>query len=289
MRIAYLACGLTLPDSPERRADAFEHDQMIDCLGAAFAAHRDTVDAVAWDDENADWSRFDAVLIGSTWDYQDSLDSFLERLAEIESQTQLFNGSEIVQWNCRKTYLKSLDSRGMKTVPTIWLDRATDITIAEAFDALGCDDLVIKRQVGANAEGQFRLKRGEPIPNMPKPMMAQPFLPAIQSEGEMSLVFIDGIFSHGLVKSAAEGDYRIQSSYGGRERRCEPSVADIATASRTLEALDETPLYARVDMVRGADGNMLLMELELVEPFLYPLQSDGLGERIYDALARRLS
>lgn len=289
MRIAYLACGLTLPDSPERRADAFEHDQMMDCLGAAFAAHRDTVDAVAWDDENADWSRFDAVLIGSTWDYQDSLDSFLERLAEIESQTQLFNGSEIVQWNCRKTYLKSLDSRGIKTVPTIWLDRATDITIAEAFDALGCDDLVIKRQVGANAEGQFRLKRGEPIPNMPKPMMAQPFLPAIQSEGEMSLIFIDGIFSHGLVKSAAEGDYRIQSSYGGRERRCEPSVADIATASRTLEALDETPLYARVDMVRGADGNMLLMELELVEPFLYPLQSDGLGERIYDALARRLS
>lgn len=289
MRIAYLACGLTLPDSPERRADAFEHDQMMDCLGAAFAAHGDTVDAVAWDDENADWSRFDAVLIGSTWDYQDSLDSFLERLAEIESQTQLFNGSEIVRWNCRKTYLKNLDSRGIKTVPTIWLDRPTDINIAEAFDMLGSDDLVVKRQVGANAEGQFRLKRGEPIPNMPKPMMAQPFLPAIQSEGEMSLVFIDGIFSHGLVKSAAEGDYRIQSSYGGRERRCEPSVADIATASRTLEALDETPLYARVDMVRGADGNMLLMELELVEPFLYPLQSDGLGERIYDALARRLS
>lgn len=289
MRIAYLACRLTLPDSPERRPDAFEHDQMMECLGTAFAAHGATIEAVAWDDDNAHWRRFDAVLIGSAWDYQDNLESFLDRLNAIESQTRLFNDGATVRWNCRKTYLKDLAERGARIVPTVWLDRPTDADVAQAFDALGSDDLVIKRQVGANAEGQFRLKRDDPVPSMPEPMMAQPFLPAIQSEGEMSLVFIDGAFSHALIKSAATGEYRIQSSYGGREERCAPDAGDIAAATSILETLDETPLYARVDMVRGAAGEMLLMELELVEPFLYPLQADGLGELIYDALARRLS
>ena len=289
MRIAYLACRLTLPDSPERRPDAFEHDQMMDCLGAAFAAYGATIEAVAWDDDDTDWRRFDAVLIGSTWDYQDNLERFLDRLNEIESQTMLFNPGSTVRWNCRKTYLKDLAEHGARTVPTVWLDRPTDADIANAFAALGSDDLVFKRQIGANAEGQFRLKRGDPVPAMPESMMAQPFLPAIQSEGEMSLVFIDGTFSHGLIKSAADGDYRIQSSYGGREEPYAPDAEDITAATSILETLNETPLYARIDMVRGTDGDMLLMELELVEPFLYPLQADGLGERIYDALARRLN
>ncbi|WP_299327300.1 hypothetical protein [Parasphingopyxis sp.] len=288
MRIAYLACRLTLPDSPERRPDAIEHDQMIACFHAAFAARGATIEAISWDDDTADWSQFDAVLIGSAWDYQDNLESFLDHIAEIESQTKLFNDCATVRWNCRKTYLRDLAERGVRTVPTAWLDRPTDADIAQAFDALGSDSLVIKRQVGANAEGQFRLKRGDPVPPMPEPMMAQPFLLAIQSEGEMSLVFVDGAFSHGLIKSATDGDYRIQSSYGGREERYTPDAADTASATSILETLDETPLYARVDMVRGADGEMLLMELELVEPFLYPLQADGLGARIYDALARRL-
>lgn len=289
MRIAYLACRLTLPNSPERRPDAFEHDQMMDCLATAFAAHGAAIDAVAWDDESTNWRRFDAALIGSAWDYQDNLERFLDRLNAIESQTVLFNDCATVRWNCRKTYLKDLAERGARTVPTVWLDRPTDADIAHAFDALGSDDLVFKRQVGANAEGQFRLKRGDPVPAMPESMMAQPFLPAIQSEGEMSLVFIDGTFSHGLIKSAADGDYRIQSSYGGREEPYAPDAEDITAATSILETLNETPLYARIDMVRGTDGDMLLMELELVEPFLYPLQADGLSERIYDALARRLN
>ncbi|MEM8694434.1 MAG: hypothetical protein AAGE05_00245 [Pseudomonadota bacterium] len=289
MRIAYLACRLTLPGSPERRTDAFEHDQMIDCLVAAFAARGSAIEAIAWDDDDADWNQFDAVLIGSTWDYQDNLAAFLARLSEIEAKCPLFNSRETVGWNSRKTYLKDLAAKGAPTVPTLWLDEPHDAAIASAFETLKSDDLVLKRQVGANAEGQVRLKRSNPRPALSDPMMVQPFLPAIQSEGELSLVFIDGAFSHALIKTAAGGDYRIQSSYGGTERRHEPDPADLAAAARIVDSLDETPLYARVDLVRGEDGNVRLMELELIEPFLYPRQSDGLGERIYDALARRLN
>ncbi len=289
MRIAFLACALTLPDSPERRPDAFEHDQMMECLTPALAAHGASIDAIRWDAENIDWRSYDAVLIGSAWDYQDNLAEFLTRLDVIESQTILFNSSQIVRWNCRKTYLKDLAAKGVATVPTLWLDTPDAGSLTGAFDALGSDDLVLKRQVGANAEGQFRLHRGDPLPALSDPMMAQPFLPAIQSEGELSLIFIDGEFSHGLVKSAADGEYRIQSSYGGSERRHSPSASDLTVAQSVLEALDDAPLYARVDMVRGDDGALMLMELELIEPFLYPMQADDFGERIYEALARRLS
>ena len=289
MRIAFLACNLTLPDSPERRPDAFEHDQMMECLEPVFAARGGSIEAVRWDAEAVDWSGYDAVMIGSAWDYQDNLDAFLARLDLIESQTHLYNPSSIVRWNCRKTYLRELSDKGVATVPTLWLDAPDADSVSDAFDALRSEDLVLKRQVGANAEGQFRVHRGDPLPDLPEPMMAQPFLPAIQNEGELSLIYIDGAFSHGLIKSAAEGEYRIQSSYGGSERRHRPSDSDRAVAQSVLAALDDTPLYARVDMVRGDDGGLMLMELELIEPFLYPMQADDFGERVYDALARRLN
>jgi hypothetical protein len=289
MRIAYLASRLTLPDSPDRRFDAFEHDLMVDCLSPVFASHGATLTAHAWDDDGVDWSLFNAVLIGSTWDYQDNLDAFMAKLEAIETQTALFNPSATVRWNSRKTYLRDLESKGVQIVPTLWLDTPGDEDVEQAFDMLDSDDLVFKRQVGANAEGQYRLHRGDAVPPMPEPMMAQPFLPSIQTEGEMSLIFIDGDFSHALIKSAAAGDYRIQSSYGGSEQAHEPDPGDRKAATAIIEALDETPLYARVDMVRGDDGRMLLMELELIEPFLYPLQGPGLGERSHAALARRLA
>ncbi len=287
MRIAYLSCALTLPDSPDRRADAFEHDQMVETLAPPFEGKGAQVVPLAWDDAKADWSEFDAALIGSTWDYQDRLEAFLGTLDRIESAIPLFNPTELVRWNCRKTYLRDLAERGVATVPTLWFDEPDEAAATRAFDRFG-DEIVFKRQIGANAEGQFRLRRGEPLPTFNHPMMAQPYIASIAGDGELSFVFVDGAFSHALRKTPAPGDYRIQSSYGGSESAYEPSRREQETAQAALEALDEMPLYARVDMVRGGDGSLLLMELELIEPFLYPLQSDGLGERLYEGLCRRL-
>jgi len=118
--------------------------------------------------------------------------------------------------------------------------------------------------------------------------MVQPFLPTILSEGELSFVFIDGTLSHTLLKRAAADDYRIQSSFGGVEFVFTPGPEDIHAARQILQALDEIPLYARVDMLRGADGQLLLMELELIEPFLYPLQGPDLGKHMANGLRRRL-
>ena len=286
--IAYLSSKVTLPGSPTRRPDAFEHDRMMTALHAPFAERGMRVVDVDWADPNQDWTRFDAAIIGTTWDYWDHKDAFLATLRAIEAVTPLFNPADLVAWNAHKGYLRDLQARGARQIPTVWIDTVNEQTAAAAFGRLESDDLVFKRQVGAGAAGQFRLSRGEALPHMPHPMMVQPFLQTIQSEGELSFIFIDGEFCHALVKRAAAGDYRIQSAYGGVEEAIQPSAGDLAAARAILETLDNPPLYGRVDMVRGLDGALLLMELELIEPYLYPLEGPDLGPRLAAAMARRI-
>ncbi len=288
MKVAYLASQKTLPNASGRRSDAYEHDAMMQCLRSAFEPKGAHVDDIAWDDPDTDWQAYDAAIIGTAWDYWDRHEDFLQTLQKIASATHLLNPITMVRWNSHKSYLRDLGAMGVSLIPTLWLDDANAEATA-VFDRLNTDDVVFKRQVGASADGQHRLHRGQPIPAMPEPMMTQPFLRSIQSEGEFSFIFIDGVFSHALMKRAADGDYRIQSEYGGTETVIVPSPEDIATAQNVLSATpDETPLYARVDMLRGEAGDLLLMELELVEPYLYPLQGPELGDRLYAALQRRL-
>ncbi len=287
-KIAYLASRVTLPGSLIRRTDAFEHDFMMDALRGPFEGRGLKLEDISWDDQKVDWGSFAGVIIGTTWDYWDRLEEFLAAVDRIEAQTQLFNPSSLVRWNIRKTYLRDLEAKGAKLIPTFWLDVAGEAAASAAFDTLGARDVVFKRQVGAGAKDQHRVKRGEAIPHMPHPMMAQPFLPMIQTEGELSFIFIDGEFCHALVKRAQPGDYRIQSTYGGREEKITPSADDLASAKAIIAALDEPPLYGRVDMLRGADGGLLLMELEVIEPYLYPVEGPELGERMAAGVARRL-
>lgn len=287
-KIAYLASRVTLPSSLMRRTDAFEHDNMMDALRGPFEAQGMRVEDISWDDPKADWASYAAVIIGTTWDYWDRLDEFLTVLDRIEAHTLLLNSAALVKWNIRKTYLRELEAKGAKLIPTLWLDVCDEAAAKAAFDALGSDDVVFKRQVGAGAKDQHRLTRGEPVPVMPHPMMAQPFLKMIQTEGELSFIFIDGDFSHALIKRAQPGDYRIQSTYGGREERINPSSDDLAAARAIIGTLDEAPLYGRVDMLRGEDGGLLLMELEVIEPYLYPIEGPELGERMAAGVARRI-
>ncbi|WP_373007062.1 RimK family alpha-L-glutamate ligase [Hyphomonas sp.] len=288
MKIAYISSRVTLPGSPSRRSDAFEHDYMMDALRPPFAALGMSLHDVAWDDPDVDWSSFDAAIIGTTWDYWDRIDEFLTTLERIGTLTKLFNSAALVRWNSRKTYLREMEAKGANLIPTLWLDAAPPGLAGSAFDELGSEDLVFKRQIGAGAAGQHRLKRGDPIPDMRHAMMVQPFLKMIQDEGEISFIFIDGAFSHALVKRAASGDYRIQSTYGGTEKAISPSAEDLAAATAIISTLEDVPLYGRVDMLRGPDGRLLLMELELIEPYLYPLEGPDLGTKMAAAVARRL-
>jgi glutathione synthase/RimK-type ligase-like ATP-grasp enzyme len=290
--VAFLTAGCMLPGHPDLREDYWEHDREFLPLQAACSARGIDLRAVVWDDPSLTPSDYDALVLGTTWDYAEQPQAFLAALETITRQRPLFNPLPVVRWNMRKTYLRDLAERGLPVVPTLWRDRADGLTIARAFDELGVDEIVVKPVVGASAWRQARLRRGDPLPPAdalpPSETMIQPFLHAAVKEGEFSFLFFDRVFSHCAQKIPQAGDYRVQSMYGGREEAYQPSAAESALARRVLDAVDGPLLYARVDMMRGLDGQLALMELELIEPYLYPDQGPDFGVSYAAALERHL-
>lgn len=288
--IGFLACETTLPGAGQRRGDAYEHDLMIAALEPAFAAQGLDLKVIDWEAPLEAFAGVDLAMLGTSWNYQDKPEAFLAKLEALENGgVAVCNSSTITRWNARKTYLRELAERVAATIPTLWLDGLDADRALTAMDELESDRLVVKRQVGAGALGQEMLVRGEVADDwrFDQAAMVQPFLPAIASEGELSFIFIDGELSHSLRKLPAEGEYRIQSLYGGREDEHEPSAEEASAAKAIIAALPfDTQLYARIDMLRDGD-QLLLMEAELIEPYLYPEQGPGLGERLAHAIAKR--
>jgi hypothetical protein len=292
-RVVLLIAQNLADNAPDRRADAYLFDVQRKIMEEAFVPAGLTLEVARWTEQGMNWGQFDAALLLNCWDYQDRHEAFLARLTEIEAAgVAIFNPLDLVRWNIRKTYLRDFESKGVAIIPTLWPEDPQASDVLAAFERLGCDEVVLKRQVGGGARGQSRYTRATAPASgvlLDRPGMIQPLIPSIITEGEYSFLFVGGEFSHALVKRAAPGDYRIQEAYGGRSMKVEPSAADKARAGAVLEALDEPPLYARVDMVRGADGRLMLMELEVLEPYLFPAEGPGVGAMLAAALKRRLS
>ncbi|MFM5949315.1 MAG: RimK family alpha-L-glutamate ligase [Novosphingobium sp.] len=288
-KIAFLACPETLPGSPSRRPDAFEHDLLFNALAGGLA-DRAELTAIDWRAPLEKLAGFNLAYLGSPWDYTESKEEFLGRLEALEAAgVTVCNPAAVVRWNADKLYLQELEARGAPSIPTLWPENAGPAEIAAAFDQFGCDRVVVKRRVGAGAIGQDSFSKDNPPPpgwRIHQPAMIQPFLPAIQSEGELSFIFIAGRLSHALTKHAAPGDYRIQSLYGGREVPLEPAEADRAAAEAVIAMLpfDAPPLYARIDMVRLDCGTLAVIEAELIEPYLYPQQGPDFGDRLAEGM-----
>jgi glutathione synthase/RimK-type ligase-like ATP-grasp enzyme len=289
-RIAFLAAeGLSRLSSPRRDSIA-QYDKELDALEPAFAAEGLELVETEW--RRWDGAGADGVLVLAAWDYQDDAEGFLSLLRRLGAQgVPVFNPPDLVAWNIRKTYLRELADRGVRTVPTLWPEAPSAADVEAAFAQFGCEEVVLKRQVGAGAKGQRRIRRGEARLEgglLDRPGMIQPFLPMIVEEGEWSFLFVEGELSHVVVKRAAPGDYRIQPRYGGVSQAVEPIAVDLAAAKAVLGKLDAPPLYARVDMVRADDGALMLMELELIEPYLFPDDGPRIGAMLARALKRRL-
>ncbi|MFC7292373.1 ATP-grasp domain-containing protein [Hirschia litorea] len=292
MKFAFLACETTLPDMPMRRVDAFEFDLQFGGLRNALETRGHTLVALDWKNEIEAFKPFDAVVVGTPWNYQDFQSQFLDTLKAIEGLgVRLYNTAELIHWNINKSYLKDLAKLGAKTVPTRWVEKPTKHDVRAVFEEYDTSHIVLKRQVGAGSFGQKLFQRDETLPEgvlLDRPAMIQPFLPAIQTEGEYSFIFIDGAFSHALLKQPKSGDYRIQSSYGGTEKIVSPTQADIDVAQKNLSLIPYgMPLYARVDLLRGYEGELLLMELEMIEPYLYIKEGPHVSELYAEALIKR--
>jgi hypothetical protein len=235
------------------------------------------IDAVplCWDDPWADWASFDAVVIRSTWDYFRRYDEFCAWLDKVERQARVWNPPSLVRWNTDKRYLRDLEARGVRVVPTVYCEPGVEVRLDAVLDARGWTDAIIKPAVSGGAYRTHRVSRGGAGHDAQMSeilggtaALVQPFMPEIQIEGEWSLHYFDGAFSHAVLKVPAGSDYRIQPQYGGTFKRVEPPAWMRAEAEGVLAALPVAPLYARIDGVRRGE-EFFLMEAELVEPYLY--------------------
>jgi glutathione synthase/RimK-type ligase-like ATP-grasp enzyme len=245
-----------------------------DLLREALGEHGAEGASVVWDEEGVDWGCFDLCLVRSTWDYHEKHGAFLDWARRVEAATALRNPADVIAWNSDKTYLRQLDKRGVRTVPTAWVERGSETDLEAVLAERGWDAAVVKPVVDLGAKNLHRVRRGEGSGALEEVLrqhdaMVQPFLPSLEERGETSLVYVDGAFSHAVRKRPAPGDFRVQSIWGGTVAPAEPEPDQVELAEQALSQLDEAPLYARVDLVTGLDGEPCLIELELIEPNLY--------------------
>lgn len=251
-----------------------------------------------WRTPAVDWERWDAVYIAATWDYPRDPQAFLAVMQEIDrSSAILVNDLELVRWNIPKTYLKDLASGGADIVPSRWYERFADCALDDEFEALASDALIVKPVISTSAEDTFLLARPVDagtadtlaVTFADRPFIVQPFISGIRTDGECSLFYIGGEFSHAIRKLPKPADFRVQEEHGADIRALRPDPVLVETADRVIALVAPTPLYARCDLIRDADGIYRVMELELVEPSLYLRMDDRAPARFAAAFDRHVS
>ncbi len=279
MKIGILTPGL----GEEKRYDALWRSG-FERLSARFRGRGHQVADSPWNDP--DVTGCDAVLPLLAWGYHHDLPRWLQVVDGLEADDRpLFNPASVLRWNADKRYLGRLAAHGALTVPTLYVDHADGAAVAEAAARFETDTVVVKPQVSGGASGTVKVQVGGSLEGGPTgPAMIQPFLPSVGTEGELSMLFFGGAFSHALSKTAVNGDFRVQPQYGGVVRAAEPDGEAFAAAALALGAVEEALLYARVDLIRDLQGRWALMELELIEPHLFLDEAPDGGLRFVEAL-----
>lgn len=267
-----------------------------DLLIKPFAEHGINVDVISWHRNDVNWSQYDAVIVRSTWDYQAHADAFVAKLLEIEKHdTVLINPLSLMQWNISKSYLQTLGASGITIIPSVFFDSVAISDIYAQFAHFDTPEIIIKPLISANSDNTFRLdharliEQAGPLSNIfsTTPCVIQPFLDSVVSEGEYSLFYFNGEYSHAIKKVPKSGDFRVQEEHGGELITVTPDELQLSTAAKVLAALPEKSLYARVDLLRnnraGADEIWQLMEVELIEPSLYFNMDETSPERFVQA------
>ncbi|MEA3040030.1 MAG: hypothetical protein QOE79_2543 [Sphingomonadales bacterium] len=247
--------------------------------------------------EGRDWAAaedlagFDLVLPLLAWGYPFAPERWRTATHRWEAQgTRIENSPAVLRWNMDKAYLGILAARGAPVVATRYIERITPRALAEAARAFGAERVVAKPRISSSGWRTIRWRSGQPIEAGPEgAAMIQPYLPAIESEGEVSLFYFGGRYSHSVSKRPRPGEFRVQPEFDGIIAAHAPAADECEAAERVLAAVDESLLYARVDLVRGLNGDPQLIELELIEPDLYLGHAADRGSAFAQAVVDRLA
>lgn len=271
-RVAYLTArsyrGVQLPPGTVPPLEEKSRELIL----AAGKARGVDFDVVYWDEMDLPQRGYDLAVIRTCWDYHERPEQFVAALeAHERAGLRVYNPSSVVKWNARKTYLKEL---GPSAIETVWVEKADARTVAQAFDALDAAEVVVKPQVGAGSIRTVRLKRNawseaDLIEGPLGAAMIQPYLRAIESEGERSLFWFGGAYSHAVRKVPQSGDWL--ANVPGKTRFVAeappPAAMEAAEAARARAPKDL--LYVRIDLVLGDDGAWRVIEIEAIEPYLF--------------------
>ena len=270
--IAYLTGrtyrGVALPPGAVPHLESVSRELIV----AAGAKRGIAFETVYWDEPNLAQRGFDAAIIRTCWDYTARAEEFLATLeAHERGGLRVYNSPSVVRWNARKTYLKEL---GASAIETVWTERADARTVAQAFDTLDAAEIVVKPQVGAGSIATVRLRRNawsetDLIDGPAGPAMIQPYLRAIETEGERSLFWFGGDYSHSIRKVPNAGSWL--ANIPGQTlfvADAPPTAAREAADAARANAPNDL-LYVRIDLVLGDDGKWRVIEIEAIEPYLF--------------------
>lgn len=262
-----------------------DDDLLIDAF--AKEAPEIKVETVSWSNTEVDWASYNFAIVRTTWDYTKRLTKFLGVMRSIEeSGCALLNPYEILNWSSSKTYLKDIEARGIKIIPSLFLGCVDEIKFKETLSSWSGDKFVLKPVVGASADDIKVLDRAALIEEFKTlknkaEWFIQPFIESVFT-GEISCIYFNGKFSHALRKVPKENDFRVQEEHGSEIISYNPTALEMSFTDDVVEALTKDLLYSRVDFLETEDGPRL-MELELIEPSFYFRKSPGSPENFVRA------
>jgi glutathione synthase/RimK-type ligase-like ATP-grasp enzyme len=273
----------------ERFSQGVANDEDTELINFLIHKGLDVVPTI-WNDRNVDWGSFDVVIIKSPWDYHNHLNEFVNWLDNLEKlAVKVLNPVEIIQWNSDKHYLKDLAEKQLPVIPAEYIEKGSGFD-NRFFAYFNTDKLVVKPCVSAGAQNTITVskdnfnERSVEIETLLKEQdyMVQPFVDEIKN-GEWSFLFFNGKYSHCSLKTPKKGDFRVQHYHGGSISYPVPDPLHIEQAGSYLKSLPQATLYARVDGVL-INNSFQLMELELIEPYLFLNGDLRLLENYYEAL-----
>ena len=251
---------------------------------------------VVWSDPDVNWDSFTVLLIKSTWDYFDYYPEFLDWIARMKLlNIPVWNSLDTLLWNSSKEYLLEIEKKGFPVISGMILPAESKPDLKLIREKIKSETVVVKPLVSGGAKNTLKIQLSEWDRYVQKleellqeeDFLVQPFIPQVAEVGEYSLIFFNGEFSHAVLKTPAKSDFRVQHYYGGTIQEIFPSESMLASCQKLMDTYGAETLYGRVDGVE-IDGVFHLMELELIEPYLFLTLSEKAVPNYKEALRKRI-
>ena len=258
-----------------------------------------------WSDASVNWDAYDLVVVRSTWDYLDALDAFRTWLDRLGALGTVHNPAPVISWNLDKRYLLDLSALGVPVIPTVVCATSDAVVTVLARQA---GEVVVKPVVSAGSRLTGRFAAADPaaraladeILGEGTPVLVQPAVASVATEGEVSALVFGGHVSHSVRKGPilALGGGLVGGSYTERlapetltpSRRAVVEAASTAISRLVAERFGvvDPLLYGRIDLVTLDDGSDVVLEAELAEPSFFFETDPAAANRFAQLLAHRL-